>query len=370
MNCLAQPEIGLDEWANRLLAPLGNQRYPLSASMELTERCNLNCVHCYINQPINSQVARAREMSTEEIKAVLNQMAKYGTLFIMLTGGEILLRSDFEEIYLYARRLGLIVTIFTNGTLIDERIANLFARVPPRSVEVTLEGATAEVFEAVTQVRGSYGQCLRGLKLLLDRGVRTKVKTVLLTLNQHELPEISKLAETLGIFHRYDCTIWPRLDGDRSPFRFRLSPEVSLEFDLADNLRTEERYKSGRKMAGLSARKGLAVTCGAGFRSYHVDSAGNMSACMMLRKPSYNLVEMPFLEAWENLGEVRKIKRVKQTECEVCTANNLCSQCAGWSQLVHKDYETPDNFVCSSGKMKLLRFGTGINEPVLEGIHE
>ena len=309
-------------------------------------------------------------MSTEQVKTVLSQMAESGTLFIMLTGGEILLRTDFEEIYLYARRLGLIVTVFTNGTLINERAADLFARVPPRSVEVTLEGATAEVFEAVTQVRGSFEQCLRGIKLLRDKGVRTKVKTVLLTLNQHELPAIVELAETLGLHHRYDCTIWPRLDGAQGPYRYRLSPELALEFDLADSLRTDERLKSGKKMVGFSARRGQAITCGAGFRAYHVDSAGNLSACMMMREPSYNLLEMPFLEAWELLGEVRKIKRVKHTECEDCFANNLCSQCPGWSQLVHNDYETPDSFVCSSGKMKLSRFGAGIKEPVLEGIYE
>ncbi len=370
MNCIAQPEIGLDEWATRLLAPLGNKRYPLSATMELTDRCNLNCVHCYINQPVNSKVAMARELGTEQVKAILNQMAESGTLFVMLTGGELLLRPDFEEIYLHARHLGLIVTIFTNGTLIDERIADLFAKVPPRSVEITLEGATAEVFESVTRVKGSYKDCLRGIKLLHDRGIKTKVKTVLLTLNQQELPAIIELAETLGVSHRYDSTIWPRLDGGQSPYRYRLSPELSLDFDLADSLRTEERYKSGKKMVGVSARRFQAVSCGAGFRSYHIDSAGNLSACMMLRKPSYNLLKMPFVEAWDRLGEVRKIQRVKHTECENCFANNLCSQCAGWSQMVHNDYETPDTFVCLSGKLKLRRFGAGINEPVLEEIYE
>lgn len=357
MNCLAVPEITLDEWTSRMLSPLQKARYTLSASIELTERCNLNCVHCYINQPANCQSAKASEMSTEQVKFVLGQMAKAGTLFLMITGGEVLLRPDFEEIYLYAKRLGFLLTVFTNGTMISPEIADLLAQFPPRLIEITLNGANAEKFEAVTQVKGSFEQCMKGIRMLVERKLPLHLKTVVLTLNRDELQDIKNLAESLGVPHRYDSSIWPRLDGSHSPYLHRLSAEETLEMDLADPARVEEWYKTGEKFSGIPLRRDVSFTCGAGVRSFHVDSAGKLTPCMMTRRPSFNLLETPFAEAWEQLGEIRKIKRVRCTECEDCLANDLCNQCPGWSQLEHQDYETPDSFVCTIGKQRMFKFG-------------
>lgn len=370
MSCIGVPEIFMDEWANNMLAPLGKQRYPLSASIELTERCNLNCVHCYIDQPANSQAARAREMSTEEVKLVLDQMAKAGTLYLLLTGGEVLLRSDFAEIYLHAKRLGFIITVFTNGTLVSEEVAELLAKAPPYMVELTLLGGSAETFEAITQVPGSFERCLRGINLLKQYGLEVNVKTVMLTLNQHELIKIEDLAESLGVPHRYDSTIWPRLDGSHSPYDYRLSAEDTLKMDLNDSERIAEWSKAAEKYAGIPVRGELAFTCGAAVRSYHVDSAGRMCACMMARRPSYSLLEMPFAEAWEKLGEIRSIKRTNKTECESCIANDLCNQCPGWSQLTYQNYETQDEFVCKLGKLRTQYFGKIVHEPICEGVYE
>lgn len=369
MNCLAEPEISLDEWANRMLAPLGMQRYPLSGSIELTERCNLNCVHCYINQPANSESAKAGEMSTEQVKFVLDQMAQAGTLFLMITGGEVLLRPDFEEIYLHAKRLGFILTVFTNGTMVTPEIADLFAKARPHLIEITLDGATAETFEAVTDVRGSFGQCMRGIRLLKERNLPLLVKTVFLTLNIHEQKAIQDMAVELGLKHRYDSTIWPRLDGTESPYCFRLNVEETLAMDLADPQRTEAWFENAEKFAGIPVRSHLVFTCGSGFRSFHVNCAGEMSLCMMVRKPSFNLLEVPFQEAWENLGEMRQLKRKLGTECESCSANDLCSQCAGWSRLTHGDLETPNAFVCKLGKLRMQKFGI-LQESVMEGSYE
>lgn len=367
MTCSAEPDIFMDEWANRMLAPLRMERYPLSASLELTERCNLNCVHCYINQPANSQSAKAREMSTDQVKGILNQLAQAGTLFLMLSGGEVLLRPDFAEIYLYAKRLGFIVTVFTNGTMITPEIADLLAKAPPQLIEITLSGASTVTFDAVTQVRGSFEHCLKGIRLLLERGLPLVLKTVLLTINQHELQEMKDLANELGVRYRYDSAIWPRLDGNHSPYRYRLSAEETLKMDLTDLERVQEWHKTGEKFSGVPLRQDLAFTCGAAIRSFHIDSAGRLCACMMMRRPSYSLLEMPFAEAWEKLGEIRKIKRVKHTECENCLANDLCSQCPGWSQLEHQDYETPDDFVCELGKLRMQYFGKIVYVPIMEG---
>src|SRR5208337_1889172 len=119
--------------------------------------CNNNCIHCCINLPVNDGRARAREMGTDQVKDILTQAADLGCLTARFTGGEPLLRPDFEELYLFARRLGVKVIIFTNGRLITPVLADLLARIPPLvTMEVTVYGMREESYEAVTRVSGSF----------------------------------------------------------------------------------------------------------------------------------------------------------------------------------------------------------------------
>jgi MoaA/NifB/PqqE/SkfB family radical SAM enzyme len=119
MECSTFAELDLAEFGAVLQAQIKGRRIPLSGMFELTERCNLNCVHCYVNQPASSRVARARELTTDQVKRILDQAADAGCLFLTLTGGEPLLRPDFIEIYLHARKRGILASIFTNGTHVD-----------------------------------------------------------------------------------------------------------------------------------------------------------------------------------------------------------------------------------------------------------
>ncbi|MFQ5341628.1 MAG: radical SAM protein, partial [Anaerolineae bacterium] len=226
MECPHVPEITAGEFAEALGEHLGpHGRIPLNGTIELTARCNLNCAHCYINLPADDREAQAQELTTQEICSLLDTLADEGTLFLLLTGGEIFVRKDFMEIYIYAKRKGMFINLFTNGTLITERIADYLQDWPPRMVEITLYGATAETYERVTGVPGSYERCMGGIDLLLDRGIPLTLKTMVLTLNRHELEAMKALARDFGVGFRYDAQIWPRLDGRRAPCSLRLSPE-------------------------------------------------------------------------------------------------------------------------------------------------
>ena len=169
-----------------------------SLDMELTERCNNDCIHCCINLSVNDRVAKAREMTTDQVKAILKEAADLGCLRVRYTGGEPLLRPDFEELYLYARRLGIKVLLFTNARLITPQLADLFARTPPLvTIEITIYGMHKESYEAVTRVPGSFAQFRRGVDLLLDRKVPFVVKAALLPPNRHEMEELEKWAATI-----------------------------------------------------------------------------------------------------------------------------------------------------------------------------
>ncbi len=344
MGCAGIPEIDLSQW--NILKSLNGQRYPYNGMIELTDRCNLNCVHCYINQAPASRGALANEMPTEQVKHVLDQIAEAGTLFLTITGGEPLLRKDFSEIYLYAKRKGFIITLFTNATMVTPEIAEMLAEWKPLSVEVSLYGATQETYEGVTRVPGSYARFKRGVRLLMERSIPVSLKSVLLTENHHELAAMQALTEELGTSYRYDGVIWPRLDGSLEPFKYQLPVEVLTAIDSRQPERGEERKKLAALHEGVIVRQDYIYNCGAGLTSYHINSAGKMCICSMARRPAFDLNEMPFMEAWEKIGDLRKLKRQKNTKCRTCEIGAYCVQCTGWSQLVHGDDETPVEFIC------------------------
>jgi radical SAM protein with 4Fe4S-binding SPASM domain len=342
----------LDEWAEQLLAPLNGRRYPLSGSIDLTERCNLGCVHCYINQPAGDAVIRAGELTTDQWKLVLDQIAEAGCLFLLISGGEPLLRPDFSEIFIYARKKGMLVTLFTNGTMLTPELVDMLAKWGLHAMEISLYGATPETYEKVTGQPGSFERCMRGIDLALSRGLKLDIKTVLLTLNRDELEGMKAITTRYGLGFRYDNTLWPRLNGDHSNQVYEISQEEILALDMKDMERNDSWQETVRQFEGHLIRAENVFTCGAGFRSFHVSARGKLVPCMMLRNPSLDILTMGFSTAWEKLGEIRGLKRTQKTECETCDVAALCTQCPGWSQAENGDWETPVTRVCELGRAR------------------
>lgn len=370
MSTRTCPESNLGVWGETLITPLGYGRYPLEGTLELTERCGLNCVHCYINQPAGSQMVRQQEMTTEQVKLVLDKIAEAGCLFLEFTGGEPLVRNDFAEIYMHARRLGMIVTLLTNATMLTRDLADMLAASKPHMVDITMYGATKETYESVTRIPGSFARFIEGLDLLRDRGIRISLKSIILTKNRHELPAMQSLAESYGCELRYDGIIWPRVDGSEAPYPYRLAPQELIEMDLENPKRVDEWKLQADMCEGERVRNEYVISCGAGLRSFHIDSRGLMSICTMVRKPAYNLLEVSFNEAWEKLGDLRKMKRNMKTVCQTCVAGPLCSQCPGWSQSIHGDYETPVDYICEIGMLRAELFSSVKLELLEEVRHE
>jgi len=353
MECPTCPDISLGEWGETLMAQLGGRRFPLSATLEVTERCNLDCVHCFINQPASCKRGDCDELSLGEIKRILNQMAEAGVINLLLTGGEVFIRPDFLDIYKVAKQLGMLVMVFTNGTMINERIADFLADWPPYFIEISTYGHTQGTYERVTQVPGSFARYRHAIQLLLDRGVSTGLKTVVMTVNRDELDQMRSFAEERDVPFRYDGMIWPRLDGDQVPLNYRLSPQEVVALDREDLHRRTNFVKMHKEEKALYPRSELVYTCGAGYYGFHVDASGQMSMCMMARQPAYDLKQGSLEEGWEFLKTVREKKRVLDTPCRTCTAGVLCTQCPGWSQIVHGDDETPVDYVCEMGHLRL-----------------
>jgi len=354
------------------------QRHELvlgSLDIELTERCNNDCMHCYICLPEHDEGARRREMSTAEVQALLTEAAALGALSVRLTGGEPLLRGDFEELYLFARQLGLKVTLFTNARGVTPQIAELLARVPPlRPVEVTVYGMSAATYERATRRRGSYDEFRRGVKLLQESGVPFVVKGALLPGMAGEVAEFEEWAATLPAMDGPpNYSMFFDLRGRRDSERrnetirgLRLSPADGVRFLTRDRERYAEQLREF--CAKFMRPPGDELfSCGAGL-GVCVDAYGIVQPCMQLRAPetvvplrdetggeggagsavAFDATRLRYAltEAFPRLREMRATNPEYLRRCARCFLKGLCEQCPAKSWAESGTLDTPVEYLC------------------------
>lgn len=328
--------------------------------IELTERCNNNCIHCYINVPASDRHATKKELSTDQVQEILTEASSLGCLTVRLTGGEPLLRDDFEELYLFARRLGHKVVIFTNATLITPQLAELFARIPPlEKIEVSVYGMKQSSYEAVTRTPGSYENAWRGVNLLMGKKIPFVVKGALLPPNKDEMEEFVTWASDLpwmdeppsfATFFDLRC----RRDSEAKSRRIkglRLSPEAILGVLTR---RREEYVRVMREFSSqfMAPQGDTLFSCGGGVGSGCVDAYGNFQLCMMLRQPAavYDLTRGSLKDALVNFFPALREMKAKDPEylarCARCFLMGLCEQCPAKSWIEHGTLDTPVEYCC------------------------
>ena len=363
MECPHIPEISYTEFSKRIYEKVTAERIPYSGVIEFSFRCNLRCAHCYCNLPSNDQDAIKKELSTEEVFNILDQIAEAGCLWLLITGGEPLLRKDFLEIYTYAKKKGFIITLFTNGTLITEEVADYLKEWPPDKVEITLNGITKKTYEKITGIKGSFEKCMRGIRLFLERKISLNLKTVVMTLNRDEIDKIKRYVEELGLDFRFDALINAGLDGNKNPCKVRISPEEVVKLDIEDEERSKAWIEFCQKFWG-PVESGKLYNCGAGLNSFHIDPYGKMSVCTMSRYPNYNLRQGSFQEGYYNFFPKILSQKLKdrQNKCDRCEMLALCDQCPGLAQLETGDPEKPVEYLCRIAHLRAAAFKKEVNE--------
>lgn len=341
-------------------------RVPVNGTIEVTNRCPLDCVHCYNNLPMNDGVARNGELTLDDYRRVLDELADLGCLWLLFSGGEIFARHDFLDIYKHAVSRGLLVTLFTNATLITERIADELAALPPFDIEVTLYGATKETYEKLTGIPGSYAKCLSGIKRILDRGLPLKLKTVALTINHQEIGMMKSMAEELGVEFKFDPMISPRIDCSSSPLAVRLTPAEIVMMDLEDPTRVAEWRRLAIDLASPEvqydeAEMPLIYDCGGGVNSFAIDPYGNLTICVLSHFDNYNVKSGSVREGWEKfLRGVRDKRATRITKCTTCALKSLCGSCAANAELEMGDPEAPVDFLCRTAHLRAEVFGVDV----------
>jgi radical SAM protein with 4Fe4S-binding SPASM domain len=349
-------------------------RVPLSFDLELTARCNHDCCHCYINLPAGDRAAQVRELTLDEIARIADQAVELGALWVLLTGGEPLLRDDFADVYLLLKRKGLLVSVFTNATLLRPEHIALFQRYPPRDIEVTIYGSSRAAYERVTRRPGSFAAFTRGLDLLFDAGVRVRLKAMALRSNLDDMQAIAAFgrARTKDYF-RFDPLLHLRFDGDparNAEIRAeRLSPAEIVALERADPQRfgalqagCDELLLPGAAHAGCDHL----FHCGAGNGSFTVSYDGLFRLCSSLWHPScvYDLRAGTLADAWHSLVPRVRDMRSRRPEflqtCRVCPIVNLCLWCPAHAYLECGALDGPVPHFCEVAHARAAALGIGL----------
>jgi len=308
---------------------------PFSVVFEITDRCNLACLHCYQGN------GEKEELSFHEIKVILDDLEKLGTMKVTLTGGEPLLREDFTEIFFYCSQKGFATKLFTNATLLNAEHKKAFLKKPPFAVECSLYGASAKTHESITGVAGSFEKTLANIKWMVEKGIRVFVKSVVLCLNFHEMEGLDRLCHRLGVPFFPTLRVFPSCDPTRSPERWRIK---------TDDLMVLRKMKSGfLKNHSDSDNKSGELICNAGREACCLNAEGKVYPCVALRWECGDVRKQSLPEIWFHSSVLRKIRSFHDQDfkgCVSCQWKRSCNFCPGMSFGEHGDMLLPSKELC------------------------
>jgi radical SAM protein with 4Fe4S-binding SPASM domain len=343
------------------------QRIPTAFELEITARCNLNCRHCYINLPANDSQARREELTLEEIGRLADEAVSLGAIWCLITGGEPLLREDFSEIYLLLKKKGLLVSVFTNATLIREAHIKLFKKYPPRDIEVTVYGVTPETFQRVTRRPTAFKLFQKGLKLLLENGIPVRLKAMALRSNVKELEKIRNFCQSrTKDYFRFDPFLHLRYDRDEKRNKEieaeRLTPEEITLLERQDKARFQQLKKDCQRLilkGQPEERRHYLFKCGAGFNNFSLSYNGLFRLCSSLwhSRCLYNWRQGSLSEAWNNF--VPKIRAMESqaeefiNNCDQCPIINFCLWCPAHADLELGRLDQPVEYFCQVAHERL-----------------
>jgi AdoMet-dependent heme synthase len=298
---------------------------PFSAQLDLTYRCNEQCIHCYLDHNDHG------EMTTAEIKHLLKEMAEAGVFILTLSGGEIFLRKDFFEILEYARDLTFCIKLKTNAVLIREAQAARLRDLGVESIQISIYSHRPEVHDAITKVPGSLRRSINAIRFLRAQGLKVVVANILMTPNMHDHQGVQALAEEVDARYTLDPTITPMMDGDRSILDLNAG-ESALRSLFRDESYVGNADEFCAPPPTPTEESMGSLPCSAGHTACYVSPYGEFYPCVQFPLSCGNVRQQRFIDIWrdsEQLKEVRSIRLRDLSSCSQCTHGSTCTRCPG-----------------------------------------
>jgi AdoMet-dependent heme synthase len=323
---------------------------PLNATIELTQRCNIRCKHCYNfdrDQP-KETVDCTPELSREEILQLITDLREAGCLFLTLTGGEALLHPDLPAFLDHAASLNLAVQLLTNGVLLRPGVVGQLSSYPNLlRVCVSLYGADAEVHDGITQAPGSFERTWAGIHRLRAAGIAVRLKFVIMRDNAHQVAEMQAQARSQDLVFNMDLTVTARHDGTAGSLDVRVQPE-RLEPLLRGPLNDlvylgGERRFTDTEWACNCARGNCAIT-----------ARGDVQPCIAVPMAAGNIRKQPFAEIWRSSPVFRWIRELRiedYKECAPCSHRSWCTRERGAAYTHSGSYTGIDPMVCARAEI-------------------
>jgi len=295
----------------RLAEPSGA---PYSAMLEIADRCNEACIHCYQVQ------GQKGELPTADWERVLDELAEMGVMILTFSGGEPTLRKDFLHLVGYARRLRFAVKVYSNALNISTEMAQELGRLAVQEVQISLYSHEAAAHDRVTRVPGSFERVVAATRDLLAAGVRVLLKTPMLSLAELDVPRYIDFVTALGASYAIDPKLSPREDGDFAPRALAIDKPAHLALLREPRLRTN--LKQGPKPQSKHV-------CGACRGNVHVEPNGELRPCTQWAVPTGDATT-GVARAWSENATARAIRELDWDAlpgCRVCDLRSYCKRC-------------------------------------------
>ncbi|MCQ2419124.1 MAG: radical SAM protein [Clostridia bacterium] len=348
---------------------------PINGTFELTPRCNFNCKMCYVHLTESEQQKRGRELTADQWIKIGEDAIKAGTVFLLLTGGEPTLRPDFLEIFRTLKAMGLIVSINSNGMLLQGELFHALCEDPPSRINITLYGITNETYEKQCGLP-AYDRVITNIKNLREAGIEVKVNMSVTPDNSDDLQAVYDKAKELGAHVQSTPYMFPpiRLHPELCGQNFRLPADeagcMMAEHEFANS--TEDQLKrrydaldkgillpSDRDEECLEEAEGEAMHCRGGVTTFWLDWDGKMAPCGQMSEPAFDVLKLGFNEAWQRTRAAAAAIRLP-AECSVCPIKNICHPCAAMCYCETGNFNKKPEYVCKMrqsyiGRMQELR---------------
>lgn len=347
-----------DLFIKYLFAKADKSRVPLSGTFELTPRCTLDCKMCYIHKKSEEQSAKELEKDSEWWLRLAEQAKNAGTLLLLLTGGEPLLRSDFEYIYTQCLNMGFLMSINTNATLIDRKKVDFFVKNPPQRINVTLYGMSRETYMRLCGRADAYDKVMSALQMLKSAGINVRVNYTVTPYNYADMTAAQKYASDNGFAFQAVTYPFPRvrtLDNDKSNAHLNAEDAAKIHFLYMRNALGEDGLRrAAAKFLDVNSPVSLMhgecsdmpsgnISCRAGVSTYWVTYDGRMTPCGMMNTPDVPVED--FDSAWRRT--MRNSDNITLNgKCLSCPRRQICDFCAACAYAETGKFDCVPDYAC------------------------
>lgn len=338
----------------RLQAKAALAGIPILGTFELTPRCNFRCKMCYVRLTPAEMRNFGRERTAEEWLMLGQTAFDAGMTFLLLTGGEPLLRPDFPQIYEGLAKLGLSISLNTNGTLLSEEIRALFLRYPPAQVNITLYGTTRETYAKLCGKAEGFDLVNDALHWLKMQNILVNLNATLTPWNLSDWAAMEAFAASEQLNYRPTVYTFPPARRDSADNYARLSAEETGKMlaakelarkspeDIAQFLQTIEKAASVPQKCAI---EGEPLHCFAGKSQFWVAWNGKMTPCGMLNCPQSDPFAASFNEAWEEIKAATAQIRLCP-DCVICAHRKFCATCAAVNHAETGSFSGRPEYMC------------------------